>query len=53
MFCLEEMGYEVQSLWLYSIGDNRKYKVYKPSSLELLKFQELLEKYRKFNPNQK
>lgn len=53
MFCLEEMWYEIESLWLYSMSDNRKYRIYKPSSMELLKFQELLEKYKKFDPNQK
>jgi CRISPR-associated protein Cas4 len=53
MFCLEEMWHEVQSLWIYSMSDNRKYRIYKPSSIELLKFQELLEKYKEFNPNQK
>jgi CRISPR-associated protein Cas4 len=53
MFCLEEMWYEIETLWLYSMSDNRKYRIYKPSSTELLKFQELLEKYKKFDPTEK
>jgi CRISPR-associated protein Cas4 len=53
MFCLEEMWYIVNSLWLYSIKDNRKYRIYKPSDLELIKFQNFLEKYKKFDPSAK
>ncbi len=53
MFCLEEMWYNVKSLWIYSVKDNKKYRIYKPSTNQLLNFQKLLEDYRKFNPMQK
>lgn len=53
MFCLEEMWYSVQSLYFYSMQDNKMYRVYKPSSSELLNFEAILEKYRKFNLLQK
>ncbi|MDR1945198.1 MAG: hypothetical protein LBQ59_03900 [Candidatus Peribacteria bacterium] len=50
---MEELGYDVNSLWLYSMKDNKKYRVYKPSDSELIKFQNFLEKYRKFDPSAK
>ncbi|PZM86775.1 type V CRISPR-associated protein Cas4 [Candidatus Gracilibacteria bacterium] len=53
MFCLEEMGYEVKSLWIYSVKDNKKYRIYKPSQKEILEFEQILEKYRKFDLLQK
>lgn len=53
MFCLEEMWYEVQSLWIYSVKDNKKYRIYKPSSKEIVEFQNLLERYKKFDLLQK
>ena len=33
--------------------DNKKYKIYKPDSLWILKFQKLLDEYRKFDPSTK
>ena len=53
MFCLEEMWYEVKSLWFYSMTDNKKYRIYKPSMSQLLNFENLLERYRKFDLLQK
>ncbi len=53
MFCLEEMWYEVNSLWIYSIKDNKKYRIYKPSAKEIVEFEGVLEKYRKFDLLQK
>lgn len=53
MFCLEEMWYEVLSLWIYSVKDNKKYRIYKPSSKEIVEFQNLLERYKKFDLLQK
>ncbi len=49
MICLEEMWYEVKTLFIYSLKDNKKYRIYKPSTKELLKFEEMLEKYKKFD----
>ncbi len=53
MFCLEEMWYEVNSLWIYSVKDNKKYRIYKPSAKEIVEFEGVLEKYRKFDLLQK
>lgn len=49
MFCLEEMWYEVKSLWIYSVKDNKKYRIYKPSQKEIIEFQKILEKYKNFD----
>lgn len=48
MLCLEEAGYKVHQMQFYSMHDNKTYKVYRPSIDELMKFEEMLEKYRKF-----
>ena len=53
MFCLEEMWYNIQSLWIYSVKDNKKYRIYKPSTKQLLAFEKVLNKYRKFDLFQK
>ncbi len=53
MFCLEEMWYEVRSMYFHSMKDNKNYRIYKPNSNELLKFEAFLEKYRKFDLLQK
>lgn len=53
MFCLEEMWYEVKSLWIYSVKDNKKYRIYKPSQKEIIEFQKILEKYKNFDLLQK
>jgi len=53
MFCLEELWYHIKKISLYSMKDNKKYTIYKPDNKWLVKFQNLLEEYRKFNPNTK
>lgn len=53
MFCLEEIWYQVNSLWIYSVKDNKKYRIYKPSTSQLIQFENTLEKYRKFDLLQK
>lgn len=53
MFCLQEMWYDVQSLEFYSMKDNKKYKIYKPNTKELLGFENTLEQYRKYDMIQK
>jgi len=53
MFCLEEMWYEVKSLWIYSVKDNKKYRIYKPSTNQLLDFEKFLRKYREFRLDDK
>lgn len=49
MLCLEEMWYDVQTLWIYSMQDNKMYKIYKPTTQELLNFENMLEQYKNFN----
>jgi len=39
----------VSELYFYSMQDNKKYRIYKPSTKELLKFEEMLNKYKEFN----
>jgi CRISPR-associated protein Cas4 len=53
MFCLQEMGYNVDKLWIYSVKDNKKYRIYKPSTNQLLTFEKVLKNYRKFDLFQK
>ena len=53
MFCLQEMWYEVKSLWIYSVKDNKKYRIYKPSTNQLLDFEKILRKYREFSLDDK
>ncbi len=53
MYCLEEMWYHVQSLWIYSVKDNKKYRIYRPSTKQFIEFQDILEEYRKFDLFQK
>ena len=50
MFCLEEMWYKVHKMEFYSMQDNKKYRLYRPSTEELKKFQATLERYRRFSP---
>jgi len=49
MFCLEEMWYDVLSLEIYSMKDNKKYKIYKPNTSWIVEFEIFLEKYKKYD----
>jgi len=42
MFCLQEMGYEVNSLAVHSLADNKRYKIPLPDEDETLKFEKLI-----------
>lgn len=53
MFCLEEMWYEIKTLWIYSVKDNKKYRIFKTSKKEIIWFENVLEKYKKFDLFQK
>ncbi len=53
MYCLEELGYHVSNLWIHSLKDNKKYKIYKPSTKEFFNFYQLLKEYNNFNLFQK
>lgn len=44
MFCLEEMGYPVRGIELYSMVDNKKYKLLLPNDAETAKFESIIEK---------
>lgn len=48
-FCLAEMGYGVEQVFLYSITDNKKYKIDIPGKEETSKFENTLEAMRNFN----
>jgi CRISPR-associated protein Cas4 len=53
MFCLEEMWYHVSQIFIYSVKTNKKYRIYRPNTMQLLWFENILEKYRKFDLLQK
>ncbi len=53
MFCLEEMGYSVKKMYIYSVKTNKKYRIYKPSSKQLSDFRKTLDEYKKFDLLQK
>lgn len=50
MFCLKEMGYEVEQLAFYEISTNKTIPVAMPNSKEELQFSEFIEKFRNYNP---
>ena len=50
VFCLEEIGYSVESLCIQSLQDNRRYHIPLPTSLEVEQFEETLQKIRRFDP---
>ena len=43
MFCLEEMGYKVDKLFVHSLSDNKRYPIEKPSKKELAEFEKIIE----------
>lgn len=50
MFCLKEMGYEVEILEFYETSTNRTIPVPLPTELERQQFKEFIDRYRSFNP---
>ena len=50
MFCLKEMGYEVEQLAFYEISTNKTIPIAMPNSKEELQFSEFIEKFRNYNP---
>ncbi len=40
MYCLEEMGYEVKSLFIHSLSDNRRYFINRPCGVEVDEFKQ-------------
>lgn len=53
MYCLEEMGYSVAKIELYSMQDNKTYTIRRPNIQQEQKFLKMLESYRAFNVLQK
>lgn len=51
MFCLREMGYEVKSLAIQSLADNKRYKISLPDAQETAKFEELIEAMKNYWPS--
>ena len=49
MFCLEEMGYEIERLCIHSLQDNLRYDVALPDSFEIARFKQTLADIRKYN----
>lgn len=52
MFCLEDMGYKVKGLFIYSLSDNKRYKIPLPNKKELEKFNSFLKKIRNYQITQ-
>jgi CRISPR-associated protein Cas4 len=50
--CLTEMWYEVQTMKLYSLTDNKPYPIPIPNSDDLKPFEELLAQYRQYSLDQ-
>jgi CRISPR-associated protein Cas4 len=50
MFCMEEMGYKVNKLFLHSLSDNKRYKVALPTKKEKQEFVKTLEEIKNFTP---
>jgi CRISPR-associated protein Cas4 len=48
-FCLKEMGYQVNKLFLHSLVDNKRYQLDLPKEKEIKEFEELLQKIRNFD----
>lgn len=49
MFCLEEMGYSVNKIFLHSLADNKRYQVEKPRGERLKKFEITIESIKNFD----
>lgn len=48
-FCLIEMGYKIEKLFLHSLKDNKRYVIAVPDKNEIEKFEEILRKMRSFD----
>ncbi len=44
-FCLEEMGYQVKSIILHSLKDNKRYPIKIPMKVQTKEFEDLLEQF--------
>lgn len=48
-FCMEEMGFRVEKMFLHSLQDNRRYEIGIPSIEEVKKFEAVVEAIRSFD----
>lgn len=48
-FCMKEMGFEIQKLFIHSLNDNKRYEIPLPDKKETAEFEEVLRKINKFN----
>jgi CRISPR-associated exonuclease Cas4 len=49
MFCMREMGWEVEKLYIHSLSDNRRYPVGLPDEKEMAKFETLIDDMNNFD----
>lgn len=47
-FCLQEMGYKVDKLFLHSLKDNQRYEIFPPNDLEQMAFEALIKEIKSF-----
>ena len=48
-FCMTEMGFEIQKLFIQSIDDNKRYEIHLPDKDEIAEFEEVLRKIKEFS----
>jgi len=48
-FCLKEMGYEVEKMFLHSLSDNKRYNIGLPTGDELTRFEETIYRMKEFD----
>lgn len=49
-FCLEEIGFAVEKLFIHSLSDNKRYSVALPDESEKKKFEKVIDDIRNFSP---
>ena len=52
MFCMQEMGYEVEQLAFYETSTNRVIPLQLPTQEDIVKFESFLQKFRTYNPSE-
>lgn len=51
MFCLEEAGYKIESLFIHSLSDNKRYRISLPDDAEIKKFELLIKQIKDYSPS--
>ena len=49
-FCMKEMGYQIDKLFLYSMEDNKKYEIKIPEEAEKKRFEEIIGQIKNYDP---